>query len=79
MEFFAQISGWIVFPIIMALFLGRWLDDKYDRSPMFLLICVGVAFVITNVGLLLMTLKAAKRIEKEAKESKKQSNSRNTD
>jgi F0F1-type ATP synthase assembly protein I len=70
MEFFGQISGWIVFPIIVALFLGRYLDNKFDRAPMFLIICVIIAFAITLFGLVRQTLKAAKKIEEQIKSDK---------
>ena len=69
-EFFGQISGWIVFPIIVALFLGRYLDNKLDRAPMFLIICVISAFAITLFGLVKQTLKAAKKIEDQIKSDK---------
>lgn len=71
MELFAQISGWIVFPIFIALFLGKYLDARFDRAPMFLIICVSVAFAITLVGMIRQTLKAAKKMEEQIKSDKK--------
>jgi len=60
-----EITGWIVGPLILALFLGDWLDKKYASAPKFLLISVGIAFVISNVGIITNTIKAAKKIEKD--------------
>ena len=70
-QLFAQISAWIVFPILVALFLGRWLDDRFGKEPMFLLVCVGAAFLITNVGLISQTIKAARKMEAEVQEKNK--------
>ncbi len=60
----SQVTGWILGPLLIALFLGRWLDQKYSSQPKFLLISVGIAFIISNVGIILNTLKAAKDLEK---------------
>jgi uncharacterized membrane protein YcjF (UPF0283 family) len=64
-QLFAQISGWIVFPIIGAIYLGRWLDNKYDKEPWFFLLCVGLAFIITNVGVVKVGLEAMRKVTKE--------------
>lgn len=69
---FTQVSAWIVFPIIIALLLGQWLDRRYGRESFFLLLCIGAAFVITNVGLIVQTVKMARKIkEEDAKINKK--------
>ena len=58
-----QITGWILGPLLVALFLGQWLDKKYNSNPKFLLICVGVAFVVSNVGMILNTIKTTKDLK----------------
>lgn len=58
-----QITGWILGPLLIALFLGQWLDKKYNSNPKFLLICVGVAFVVSNVGLIINTIKTTKDLK----------------
>jgi hypothetical protein len=73
LELFAQLSGWVVFPILTAVYLGRWLDKKYDKEPWLFLICVGVAFIITNIGVVMIGMKAMKQIAKDDKESKNKS------
>lgn len=65
-----QISGWIVGPIILAIFIGKWLDDKYNTKPWLFLACVGTAFIISNIGIVRETLKTMKKIEKEKKSEK---------
>jgi len=67
---FVKLSGWIGFPIIIALFLGKWLDKKYDSEPWLLLSCIGVAFVISMVGLVKETASEYKKIERLGKNDK---------
>jgi len=61
---FTQISGWIIGPIIIALFLGKWLDSRYQTNPRYLLICVAVAFVISNVGLVREAIRYSRKMKK---------------
>lgn len=67
---FVQISGWIIGPIILALFLGKWLDNKYQTDPRYLLICVAVAFVISNVGLVREVIRYSRKMKKMEKNKK---------
>jgi len=69
---FAQVSAWIVLPIIAALFLGRWLDERFDKEPLFLVSSVAIAFGITCIGLVRETVRAAKKMEEEAKQGKRE-------
>jgi len=64
---FYRLSGWIAGPIIIALFVGRWLDKKYQTEPWLFLICVGVAFIISSVGITKDAMREMKRIEQEDK------------
>ena len=68
---FGQIIGWIVVPIIIALFLGDWMDSKYNTENRYLLIFVIIAFVITNIGLVKVSFDAIKQIDKESKNKNK--------
>jgi hypothetical protein len=70
MEIFAQVSGWIVFPLLLAIYLGKWLQGKWGHEPWIYIGCVASAFVITNVGLIRATLKAAKKMQKIIDEDK---------
>ena len=70
MEIGSQITGWVVGPIILSLFLGRWLDNKYQTEPWLFLGCMLTAFIITSIGIARVSIKYIKNLEKEA-ESKK--------
>jgi hypothetical protein len=62
-EIFGIISSWIVGPIVLALLLGSWLDDKYNHENFFTLTAVGIAFIITCVGIGKEAFKAYKSIK----------------
>ena len=67
---FAESTGWIAIPVVSALFLGRWLDDKYDSEPLYFLSITIFAFIISSVGIGIVGVKYMKRIEKQEKEKK---------
>ena len=48
---FSRLSGWIIGPIILAVWLGKWLDKRYHTEPWLFLLCVGLAFIISTIGL----------------------------
>lgn len=67
---FFKYSAWIVAPLIMALYVGKWLDGKYHTEPWLFLISVGVAFFISMVGLVIEAFRSFKSLEKKAKDKK---------
>lgn len=48
---FSRLSGWIGGPIIIALFVGKWLDERYDTEPLLFLTTVGIAFIGSSIGI----------------------------
>ncbi|MBU2229436.1 AtpZ/AtpI family protein, partial [Patescibacteria group bacterium] len=48
---FGEVTGWIVVPIVLALFSGRYLDEKKGTEPWYFLSLTGVAFIISCVGI----------------------------
>jgi len=71
MEIFAQVTGWIAGPIIISLFLGKYLDTKFNTKPWIFLGLTAAAFILTCFGIVRLTTGYIKKIEKEAKEKKK--------
>lgn len=67
---FIKLSGWIGLPIIIALFLGKWLDKKYNSAPWLLLTCIGLAFILSMVGLIKETVREYKKIDRLSKDEK---------
>jgi len=60
---FARMSGWIAGPIIIAVFLGKFLDNKFNTHPWMFLGSVGTAFVLSIFGISRDAIKAMKVIE----------------
>jgi len=48
---FFRLSGWIAGPVIVAVFVGKWLDKKYNTGPWLFLLIVGVAFFLSMFGI----------------------------
>lgn len=71
---FFRLSGWIGFPIIIALFVGKWLDEKYNSDPWLFLTTMAVAFVFSIIGMIRESSKEIKKIEEQEKAKKKLSN-----
>lgn len=67
---FVRMSGWIVAPVLLGTLLGRWLDEKYDTAPWMLVGTVGIAFVISMVGLVIEVTREYKKIEKDLNNKK---------
>ena len=61
---FLDISGWIVGPIILALFAGRALDNHYGTKPVMFLVLVGIGFLVTIFGIVRVVKKYQKKISK---------------
>lgn len=67
---FAQATGWIAFPVIGALFLGQWLDQKYDTGQLYFFSLTALAFIISCVGIGMTGVKYMKEIENINKNNK---------
>ncbi|MDP2812166.1 MAG: AtpZ/AtpI family protein [bacterium] len=61
---FSETTGWIAFPIVGALFLGRYLDEKQGTEPLYFLSITALAFIISSIGIGMTGVKYLKQIEK---------------
>jgi F0F1-type ATP synthase assembly protein I len=48
---FGRMSGWIAGPIVIALFLGKWLDRRFGTEPYFFVGVTAIAFIVSVYGL----------------------------
>jgi hypothetical protein len=71
MELFLKLSSWIGGPIIVAIFVGKWLDQKYHSQPWLFLLCTAIAFLFSMGALIVIGAKEFKRIESEEKNTRK--------
>jgi len=73
LKLFFELSSWLIGPLIIALFLGRFLDEKYQTKPWFFLLVTAIAFIITCIGIVLKAKEFIREIENNQKpEDKKQ-------
>lgn len=70
---FGEVTGWIVVPVIVALYLGRYLDEKQGTGNLYFFGLTILAFIISCIGIALM----GKRYIKMVEESKKEKNNGN--
>lgn len=55
-----QIGISMVVPIIMALYIGKWIDDKFGTRPLFLLIFILFGVISSFMNLFKMADQATK-------------------
>lgn len=48
MRIFADFSGTIAVPAVLAALLGKWLDQKYTTQPRYLILLLIIAFLLTG-------------------------------
>lgn len=71
---FAEVTGWIVGPIILALYVGRFFDNKYDTYPWFFLGFTAGAFFVSIYGIIKIADRFIKAAEQEIKNRKNHKN-----
>ena len=68
-QLFFELWGWLVIPVVVALFVGTWLDEQFGTEPLLFLVVTGTAFVITIYGIIKRSSDVLKQIK--AKEQTK--------
>jgi len=63
---FGILTGWLIGPIVLALFVGKWLDQRYDSEPWLFILSIGIAFAVTGFGIIKEALKFIKQIEEDS-------------
>lgn len=61
---FFRLSGWIGGPVIVSLFAGKKVDEKFSSEPWGFLFCVGIAFILSSIGIVWEAKRAISEIEK---------------
>ena len=68
--FFGSITGWIIAPLLISLFLGSWLDKKFNSDPWLSIILLVLAFVVSFVSIYKETKLYIKKLEKKVQDEK---------
>ena len=63
MYIFFRAAAWIAGPVIIALYIGRSLEDKYGSGSHLILISVALAFIVTMIGLVKITLAEFRKMD----------------
>jgi F0F1-type ATP synthase assembly protein I len=50
-QMFTRLSGWILVPLVVGYTLGRYLDNKFQSEPRWFFISIGLAFIISTIGI----------------------------
>jgi len=61
----AKVSAYIAVPIIIASFIGKYLDKKYNTDPYIFFITIGLAFLLTIFMIWREVKKYKKSLENE--------------
>ena len=64
-KMFATLSIWIVWPLLVAIFLGRLLDARNNSGQFWFYALMAIGFVVSIVGLVVNALKEFKDIDKK--------------
>jgi len=75
----ARLTGWVGFPVIIGVFVGKWLDRRFNTEPWLFLATIGFAFLISMYGLAVNALKEFKKIDKEYQDKKNNLTQNNQD
>ena len=70
-ELFSQVSVWIVVPIVLALIVGKALDNYFNTKPVLFFICIGLAFLFTCIGMVRVVRKYIKNLKDIEENTKK--------
>jgi len=71
LKFFAQVTAWVAFPVVIALFIGRWLDRQFNTEPWIFLGLTFFAFLVSIIAIINYANIYLKNIEAENKLNKK--------
>jgi F0F1-type ATP synthase assembly protein I len=71
---FFKMSGWIAFPVVVSLLLGKWLDERFASKPIFFLSLTAIAFLVSIFGIVKESRKTMKLIENQESDKIKSTN-----
>jgi F0F1-type ATP synthase assembly protein I len=69
-EIFSEVSTWVVVPIVLALIVGKYLDNHFQTKPFIFLGLTAFAFFVSCFGIVRVVSRYMKKIEEESKQNK---------
>ncbi|MFA6325110.1 MAG: AtpZ/AtpI family protein [Candidatus Paceibacterota bacterium] len=65
LQIFSEISTWIAFPAILAVVLGKALDERYSTGNLILILFTVIAFVVSAYGIVKAVRKFSAKLKRE--------------
>jgi F0F1-type ATP synthase assembly protein I len=65
LEVFGQASAWATIPIILSLFIGRWLDYYFGTRPYLFFTLTAIGFLISMFGITKLAFMYARKNDKK--------------
>jgi F0F1-type ATP synthase assembly protein I len=62
LQMFTKLSGWVLVPLVVGYTLGSFLDRKYNSEPKWFFISIGLAFIISTIGIVYQAQSEYKKI-----------------
>lgn len=62
-ELFSQVSTWIIVPIVLALVVGKSLDNHFNTKPTLFFVSIITAFIFTCIGMVRVVRKYIKKLK----------------
>lgn len=69
-KLFSVLTGWIVVPVIIALFLGKYLDKRYGTEPWIFVALIIIAFLTSMLKIAMTAKQYMKDLAKEEEDTK---------
>ncbi len=66
---FFKVSTWIAIPVLIALFAGKALDERFETKPWLFLASMGIGFAVSIVGIYRTSIREMKKMETNNKEN----------
>jgi len=73
---FSKVSGYIIVPVILGSYIGKYLDQKYNTEPTLFLVSIGIAFIST-IFLIWREMKVYKKKLDLSAQAEKEENQKN--
>ena len=67
---FGEVTGWIVVPLIAALYIGKYLDKKQGTGILYFLSLTALAFIISCIGIARLGIKYIRQMEEQDRTKK---------
>ena len=62
---FTNISSWIIGPVLVSLFVGKYLDSKFGTEPWILGVSLAVSFTVSMIAIVKIASKYSKEVDKK--------------